>query len=81
MLKVVFLVLALAGCATVSHYRNALYPSYSQAEFDRDYYRCRRENQHQVVVVVGSIAQANNEVDDDMAAACLRALGWRQVAK
>lgn len=81
MLKIVVFALALAGCDTVTHYKNALYPSYSQAEFDRDNYQCRRENQHQVVVVVGSIAQANNVVDDDMAAACMRALGWRQVAE
>jgi len=81
MLKAMFLVLALVGCDTVAHYRNALYPSYSQAEYDRDKYQCQRENQHEVVVAIGSIAQANNVVDDDMAAACMKALGWRQVAE
>ena len=73
--------LALGGCETISHYRNAQHPSYAQAEYDRDKYECQRENQHQVVLAMGGIAQANNVVDDDMAAACMRARGWRKVSK
>jgi hypothetical protein len=81
MSKIISLALALAGCATTARYTNVLQPSYNQADFDQDDYECRRENQHQVVVAVGGIAQANNVVDDDMAAACMRARGWRQVAE
>lgn len=72
--------LLVSGCAgTPAHYRNAIHPSYGQAEFDRDNYQCQRENQHQVVFAVGGMAQANDVVDDRMAAACLAALGWRKV--
>jgi hypothetical protein len=77
---IVVAALALAGCATATHYRNALHPSYTQADFDRDNYDCRRENQHQVVAIIGTIGQANDVVDDDMAAACMRGRGWRQVS-
>ncbi len=77
---IVVAALALAGCATVTHYRNILHPSYTQADFDRDDYQCRRENQHQVVAVLGTIAEADNVVDYDMAAACMRGRGWQQVS-
>ena len=72
--------LLVSGCAgTTTHYRNAVHPSYGQAEFDRDNYKCQRENQHQVVFAMGGMAQANDVVDDRMAAMCFAALGWRKI--
>jgi hypothetical protein len=74
--------LALGGCeTTISHYRNAQHPSYAQAEYDRDSYECRRENQHQVVEAWGGIAEANTVVNKGMAAACMQARGWRKVSE
>jgi invasion protein IalB len=74
--------IGLAACDSVPvHYRNTLHPAYGQADFDRDSYQCKRENQNQVTFVYGGIAESNTVVDDSMAAACLSARGWHRVVE
>ncbi len=88
-LAVAGLCLLASACAPV-HYRNALQPSWGQAEFDRDWYDCRRENVHLRVrygpptVWIGTAepppaGRADMVVDEEMARACLAARGWRPV--
>ncbi len=71
----------LTGCATTTHYRNAVHPQYGQTEFDRDWYGCRRENTRPKVssVIIPKLGTYDAEmvVDEDMARSCLAARGWR----
>ncbi len=75
--------LFLPACGT-TRYRNSIHPEYGQADFDRDWYQCRRENTRPKVssVVVPTLGtyDAGMVVDEDMASSCLAARGWRPVA-
>ena len=72
----------LVGCST-TRYRNSIHPEYGQADFDRDWYQCRRENTRPKVssVVVPNVGtyDAGMVVDEDMASSCFAARGWRPV--
>ena|SRR6266568_2015537 len=71
--------LAIGACASPNvHYRNYQHPEYGQAEFDLDWYACRKENEHMVTTVIGGVADVSPLVDERMAYACLNARGWRQ---
>lgn len=72
------LVLVLDACAeTQVSYRNSANPNYGQTEFDRDLYQCRRENTHHVTMTMFGQVNSGPSVNEDMAAACMQARGWR----
>ena len=72
------LALALVACAeTQVSYQNSANPNYGQAEFDRDLYQCRRENTHHVAITMFGQYSSGPSVNEEMAAACMRARGWR----
>ena len=66
--------LVLIGCST--RYRNRIHPEYGQTDFDRDCYKCRRENSHPAATVSGAYGSAGTVVSEDMAMQCFRARGW-----
>jgi len=59
----------LSACGP-THYLNTSHPEWGQAEFDRDWYQCRRENTTGATIY-GAI------VDDAGLQACMAARGWR----
>jgi hypothetical protein len=80
-------VVLLCACATTppTRYRNALHREYGQADFDRDWYECRRENTAPVsssyaygyAKIAGS--DSHLAVNEEMAHSCLAARGWQPV--
>lgn len=54
------------------YYRNKLFPDSGPTEWDRDKYRCRRENTHEPLDPKTGIAY----VDENTVGLCLRAKGW-----
>ncbi len=71
--------LTVLGCSGPTHYKNYLHPSYGQAEFDREWYACRKENEHLVTTIIGGVTDVSPVVDERMARSCLAARGWRQI--
>lgn len=60
--------LATSACApTRVHYRNYQHPEYGQAEFDGDWYACRKENEHMVTTIIGGVTDVSPLVDERMA--------------
>lgn len=70
--------LVLAACGT-TRYRNSAHPGYGQAEYDRDWYDCKRENTQTSAYVSPYFGSAGPEVNYSMAESCMAARGWRPV--
>src|SRR5207302_7547823 len=64
----------LTNCTT--YYRNYLHP---EADFDRDWYECQRENSNPAAYVDQYSGSAGTVVNFRMAQACMAARGWRPV--
>ena len=72
---VLSVVLAVGACS--QQFINSQHPEYTQADFDRDSYQCRRENTHQTFVMYRGTAIGGADVNESMAAACMQARGWQ----
>jgi hypothetical protein len=77
----------LTGCAP-THYRNFAYPNYGQAEFEKDFRECARQNRAQAPSSKYAFGVFSGSVDDGPVykdvnygnfPQCLAGFGWRPV--
>ena len=83
LVSLVLLALAVSACARPAPDRQWYKPTapYTQADFDRDDYQCRRENlvtSYSSTRVLGTVHTIpDTDVDQDMYARCMNARGWQ----
>ena len=77
--------LTACGGPQYTHWESTKYPSPMSAEhlaqFNRDNYECQRENTYQSTYVNRYGGSSGQEVNYDLALACMNARGWYPVQK